>query len=120
MAGKRKFNNIISDDDYISKSKNKNITIEYENNDKFQGTIEYNKKQGKGVYTYSNGDVYEGYYINDKKHGAGIYTSHSTGRRYNGMWKNDKMHGHGVMTNKKEKYIGQWINGKLICKNKVF
>lgn len=75
-----------------------------------------NKKQGHCVYYYDNGDTYHGMFDNDKKNGNGVYVSISTGRKYSGSWKNDKMHGIGVMTNKNEKYIGIWNNGKLIQK----
>jgi hypothetical protein len=82
----------------------------------YVGDYENNKKHGHGICYYYNGDTYDGMFDNDKKNGNGVYVSISTGRKYSGSWKNDKMHGIGVMTNKNEKYIGMWNNGKLIQK----
>ena len=59
----------------------------YVNGD-YEGEMEGDKRQGKGIFNYKNGDKYEGNWENDMKNGNGILI-YKCGNKYEGEWKND-------------------------------
>ena len=48
-----------------------NLTIVYENGDKYVGEVQNGKRHGKGTLYYSNGNTYTGQFKNGKKTASG-------------------------------------------------
>lgn len=79
-------------------------TVEKENTDSkkptapkvdvYEGTLQENKRNGKGTMNYVNGDVYVGFWLEDKRNGSGKMT-YINGNVYEGNWEDDKMKGVG-------------------------
>ena len=55
------------------KDKKENVTLTFNNGDKYIGEYLNNKKEGYGILFYNNGNKYEGEFKNDLKNGHGIY-----------------------------------------------
>ena len=110
--------------------------INFPNNEKYEGEIENNKKNGKGKYYFNNGDIYDGDWKNDKMEGKGklikkkgetyegcfINNQYSgqglviyqNGDIYQGEFKDGKREGHAKLTCKQgEEYIGDFFNDKF-------
>jgi len=63
----------------------------------FEGTYEYDKKQGYGEFHWASGNSYKGDFKDDERHGLGtmVWTDGST---YEGAWERGVQHGYGNMT----------------------
>ena len=86
-------------------------TIEYPNNDYYEGEIKNNMAHGSGVMKYSGGsDKYEGRFLNDNRSGVGTMSTSSG--VYTGSFLNDRFHGKGVF----QFNNGAVYNGKGLMK----
>ena len=95
-------------------------------NDKFQGKGVYFWKEGRtydgewnqgqmngfGLFTYLDGSFYEGEFHNGLRNGQGKYVWNET-KSYIGGWMNGKQHGKGKYIKGGKTIEGVWINGKL-------
>ena len=83
------------------------------NNNEYNGTIIFGKKNGKGKLIYSETNmIYFGMFINDSREIKGNLSSFDNKYLYDGEWKNDKFEGNGsLITPDGKKYIGQFKNG---------
>ena len=117
--------------------------INYENGDKYLGSIFNNKKEGrgkmiyknggsyqgewsndlidgKGIYNYKNGNKYDGYFFEGKRNGKGIMI-YNNGSKYDGEWKNDVFNGFGILYYiDGRRYIGEFQNDKLHGKGVMY
>ena len=89
-----------------------NKLFDYDNNE-YNGTIIFGKKNGKGKLIYSETNmIYFGMFINDSREIKGNLSSFDNKYLYDGEWKNDKFEGNGsLITPDGKKYIGQFKNG---------
>ena len=89
-----------------------NKLFDYDNNE-YNGTIIFGKKNGKGKLIYSETNmIYFGMFINDSREIKGNLSSFDNKYVYDGEWKNDKFEGKGsLITPDGKKYIGQFKNG---------
>ena len=91
--------NCLIDDDEKKESKgferNGNMSVIYENGDKYTGNFVNNLKEGRGTMIYGNGNKYEGQFSKDKKEGYGIML-YSNGEKYEGEFKDDVKEGYGI------------------------
>lgn len=71
----------------------------YPNGSKYEGEIENDLFNGKGIFYFSNGDIYEGNFINDEMCGEGIY-KYKSGDIYYGQFERDKFNGLGTYKHK--------------------
>ena len=67
----------------------KNGTLEYQNGDRYEGSIESGKKSGEGTYWYKNGNTYQGPWQNDKKHGLAKMEFVGINTKFQGVFKDD-------------------------------
>lgn len=67
---------------------------DYENGDRYVGTMRNGMRHGQGRYEWHHGHVYEGAYENDLPQGRGIYTWPS-GAQYRGEFQQGLRHGQG-------------------------
>lgn len=63
----------------------------------YEGTLQENKRDGRGTMNYANGDVYVGSWLEDKRSGRGIM-NYANGNVYEGLWQADKFQGLGKFT----------------------
>lgn len=123
-----------SDECISGDCKNSTGVFKWSNGDKYEGTFEDGKKEGKGVFYFANGDKYEGEFKSDKMHGSGIIIlknsekfngrynygrmeygtySYKNGDTYNGYFSDEKPNESGRYTFANgSKYDGQFKNGK--------
>ena len=76
----------------------------------YNGNIENDKREGKGIMDYNDGRKYDGYWKNDiyEGHGKLTYTDNSE-KIYIGNFKNGKRHGLGDIKDKDgSEYSGHW------------
>ena len=66
-----------------------NLTIVYENGDKYVGEVQNGKRHGKGTMTYADGTQYYGSWKNDNKDGYGT-EYYPDGTVYTGYFRNGK------------------------------
>ena len=87
----------------------KNVALVFENGDSYEGEIQDEKPEGKGVITLKNGSVYSGNFKLGKFDGYGVLTDKS-GMKYDGEWENGLKSGTGIalyVTNGSS-YRGEW------------
>lgn len=65
------------------------VTLNFPNQDSYQGMSQYGRMNGYGVYTWKNGQKYEGYWLNDKMNGQGKITK-TNGFYKNGVFQNQQ------------------------------
>ena len=97
----------------LNSSKNiVNKLFDYDNNE-YNGSIVFGKKNGKGKLVYNGKNmIYFGMFINDSREIKGNLSSFDNKYLYDGEWKNDKFEGNGsLITPDGKKYIGQFKNG---------
>ena len=101
-------------------------------NDKFQGRGLYfwsegrsytgewyeGKMSGQGLFTYLDGSYYEGEFHNGQRNGFGKYVWNES-KNYEGGWMKGKQHGKGRYTKNGKVIEGVWINGKLTTVNQL-
>ena len=89
-----------------------NKLFDYDNNE-YNGSIVFGKKNGKGKLVYNGKNmIYFGMFINDSREIKGNLSSFDNKYLYDGEWKNDKFEGNGsLITPDGKKYIGQFKNG---------
>lgn len=101
-------------------------------NDKFQGRGLYfwsegrsytgewyeGKMSGQGLFTYLDGSYYEGEFHNGQRNGFGKYVWNEN-KNYEGGWMKGKQHGKGRYTKNGKVIEGVWINGKLTTVNQL-
>jgi hypothetical protein len=63
-------------------------TIEYENGDKFTGSLIEFEKEGQGYYQYAKGGDFTGYFKDNCLHGYGKYSF--MGKIVSGIWIRDQ------------------------------
>ena len=81
--------------------------------DKFEGRIINNKKEGYGKYTLDN-CVYSGPFENDRRNGFGVekcINNYICTYKYSGTWSNDKKHGSGEEEDENTYYKGGFSYG---------
>lgn len=99
--------------------------ISWKNGNKYEGDFVGNKLAGKGVYFFADGTRYEGDLADGKFSGKGTMTW-SNGKKYEGDFLDGKRTGKGVFTwpdsNSNcgqtycyRKYVGEFVDGTLIC-----
>lgn len=87
--------------------------IDFENGDKYNGTLIDNMKSGYGRYVWKNGDIYIGEWLSDYKSGKGMYRF-SSGDIYVGDFKNNKFEGFGTIIFKNgDAKTGTWENDSI-------
>ena len=97
----------------VDNERNGNMSVIFENGDKYTGDFVHNIKEGKGYMLYSNGDKYEGQFSKDKKEGFGIML-YCNGERYEGEFKDDEKNGYGIYQYLDgEIYKGDFKNGNM-------
>ena len=91
-----------------------NVEYIMDNEFKYNGNFENNKKNGFGIEIYQDGSQYEGNFVDNKKSGKGVY-KFSNGEKYEGEFENDLYNGRGKYTwkTKGQKYEGEFRNGKI-------
>lgn len=78
----------------------------------YDGEFKDNNFHGKGRLVFANGDVYEGTFVDDDRSGQGTLTLAGGGGSYVGQWKEDMPNGHGVLKRADGKtYDGEWRMG---------
>ena len=88
----------------------KNVTLEYNNGDKYEGGWSDDQKNGRGTLFYKNGGKYVGEWVNNLRDGFGVNTWRN-GNRYTGNWKQNVKHGQGKFTYVDGgEYVGEWAN----------
>ncbi|MDG2006727.1 MAG: hypothetical protein P8J38_05510 [Thermodesulfobacteriota bacteirum] len=70
-------------------------TCVYENNEKYVGNWQDDKRSGEGTYYYRDGSEYTGNWKNNKQHGEGTLL-YSNGHEYFGLWEEGKRSGKGT------------------------
>ena len=91
----------------------------YNTGDKYVGSLENNKRNGKGKMYYADNSIYDGEWKDDKKNGKGVYKK-TNGDICEGDFVNDVMEGKGEYTYKNgRKYIGDFKNDKFEGKGKL-
>ena len=99
--------------DWLDDKRTGKGTMTWSSGEKYEGDYIDDKKTGKGKMVYSYGE-YEGDWLDDRMTGKGILTW-TSGDRYEGDWLDDKMTGQGTFKSKDgSKYVGQFLDGKLI------
>ena len=94
------------------KDKKENVTLKFNNGDKYIGEYLNNKKEGYGILFYNNGNKYKGEFKNDLKNGHGIF-NYKNGEKYDGEYKNDLKDGRGIYYYiNEEKFIGEYKEDK--------
>ena len=70
--------------------------INVPNSNQYEGSYEFDKKNGVGTFTWESGNVYKGNYKDDERHGYGemIWVD---GSCYRGEWLKGIQHGVGRM-----------------------
>jgi FkbM family methyltransferase len=81
----------------------------------WEGAVKGNKASGKGIFLLKSGDVYEGEMEEDAFQGKGVmkYSTTNGGGRYDGRWSADKPHGKGIFVDATSRYEGGWKEGKM-------
>ena len=102
---------IIYKGDFIDGLKN-GEGIEENENGKYEGHFENDKKNGKGKYYFNTGDFYEGDFNDNLFNGKGHFKWNKNGNEYIGEYTNGIMNGEGLYKwNDKQYYKGQYKNG---------
>ena len=102
---------IIYKGDFIDGLK-KGEGIEENENGKYEGHFENDKKNGKGKYYFNTGDFYEGDFNDNLFNGKGHFKWNKNGNEYIGEYTNGIMNGEGLYKwNDKQYYKGQYKNG---------
>ena len=85
-----------------------------DNGDTYEGTFEDDKMQGRIKMTKKNGDTYEGIFTDDILQSI-VKMTKKNGDTYEGTFADEKRNGKGTFTWVLigEKYIGDWVNGKM-------
>ena len=87
--------------------------INYDDGNRYEGSLKDGNRNGQGIMYYRNGSRYEGSWENNEHNGQGIYY-YRNGDRYEGSWENNKRHGQGIFYyNNGDKYTGSWENNRL-------
>ena len=86
-----------------------------ENQIQYEGYWKNDKKEGFGILHLNNIIKYEGEWKDDKKNGYGILTCEYPGKftQYKGEFKNDFFNGYGKLESRQLKYEGSWKNNEL-------
>lgn len=87
----------------------------------YEGSLKFNKPDGKGKFTFNDNSVYEGTFENGKPNGKGIY-KFSDGSQYSGCFANGLINGNGTFKwpngiNYSGNFINGYFNGKGTIKN---
>jgi hypothetical protein len=100
----------------VYKLKPREVLTGFVQEEKYQGDVVNDIREGKGKMTYANGgeifflnlsDIYEGDWKNDQPNGKGIFTFED-GTKYIGEFKNNHIEGEGERTYPNgDKFIGQ-------------
>jgi hypothetical protein len=90
------------------------VVRRYENGDVYEGQFLNDKRHGKGEYKFSTGDVYEGQHERGSFKGVGVYR-YANGDHYSGQFVAGLFEGQGVFTTSNFKYMGQFVNDKMVC-----
>jgi hypothetical protein len=75
---------------------------------RYQGTVLFGERHGRGRYAYTSGGHYEGAWVWGRRTGTGTYRFPS-GNRYIGDWRGGVRHGQGVFEYANgDRYTGDW------------
>ncbi|MGN0536465.1 MAG: MORN repeat-containing protein [Acutalibacteraceae bacterium] len=99
------------------KNISKQIIHSGENSYYYFGSLENDKRNGKGRTAMRSGSTaYEGGYYNGKRDGLGVYYYKSGKLCYAGHWKDNKRNGFGVAFSPKDGtvYVGKWEQDRSI------
>ena len=93
----------------------KNVTKYFENGDIYKGELSFGIPNNHGKLEFVNEGIeytYIGDFVNGVKQGKGNLSSKDNKFSYEGDWFNDKFEGFGTLFNLKEKYNGDFKEGK--------
>lgn len=87
------------------------VSVEYSDGRRFEGTLRNGRKEGYGTHTWADGQRYAGVWRNDIQHGLGTFTF-ANGDVYEGDFLEGLRTGQGTLTQKTgNSYAGQWVRG---------
>jgi hypothetical protein len=84
----------------------------YDENDTYEGDWKDNRRHGRGVRRWPNGEEYSGEWAKGVKHGKGILKYADGSILYDGDWEFGRKEGKGKMKYPNgDVYVGDWIYG---------